>query len=148
MIDLRYFTQNEFRDSWAAMSTRLLVLLDSLRYQWGAGITISPVSGALARYNGPDDTSQHNVDRWGECRAADVFLDGMDSPSSANRAVEVAMRTGFTGVGIYPDWDPSPGVHVDVRQDHEPGDPALWGMLDSSKGQYMVSLEKALEAMR
>ena len=148
MIDLRYFSQSEFRESWDAMSLRLMFLLDSLRHQWGSSITISPVQGALARHNGPDDTSQHNADRWGECRAADVFLAGMECRNSANYAVGMAMRTGLTGIGIYPDWNPSPGMHVDVRQSAQPGEPSLWGMLDDGEGQYQVSLEQALERMK
>ena len=147
MIDLRYFTESEFRDSWDVMSLRLLFLLDSLRHQWGGSISISPVPGALGRHNGPDDTSQHNFDRWGEVRAADVFLAGMDCRNSANRALGLAMRTGFTGCGIYPDWQPSLGMHLDVRASQRPGEPALWGMVDDGDGQYQVSLETALERM-
>lgn len=147
-IDLRYFDPDEFREWWPHMSLRLLVLLDSLRHQWGAGITVSPVTGALGRHNGDSDPTQHNIDRWGEVRAADVFLSGMDCRSTANRAVGLAMRTGFTGCGVYPHWRPSPGMHLDVRTSAEPGEPALWGMVDDGQGQYQVSLEKALERMK
>jgi len=146
-IDLRYFTEPEFRDWWPHMSLRLLLLLDSLRHQWGDSITISPIKGALGRNNGEADSSQHNVDRWGEVRAADVFLSGMESRAAANRALGLASRAGLTGIGIYPNWDPSPGMHADVRVDEAPGDPALWGMVDDGDGQYQVSLEKALERM-
>lgn len=146
-IDLRHFSEDEFRDSWPHMSLRLLFLMDALRHQWGASITISPVTGALGRRNGASDPTQHNIDRWGEVRAADVFLAGMDCRNTANRAVGLAMRTGFTGIGIYPDWSPSPGMHLDVRITAEPGDPALWGMLDDGNGQYQVHLEDALERM-
>jgi len=147
MIDLRYFSKGEFRDWFDDMSLRLLFLLDSLRHQWGSSITISPVRGALGRHNGETDTSQHNFDKWGEVRAADVFLEGMNCKPTTNKALGLAMRTGFTGIGVYPDWQPQPGLHLDVRQSERPGEPALWGMLDDGDGQYQVSLEKALERM-
>lgn len=147
-IDLRHFRQAEFRDWWPYMSLRLLFLLDSLRHQWGSSITISPVTGALGRENGGDDPSQHNYEKWGEVRAADIFLSGMDCQNSANRAVGLTMRTGFTGIGIYPHWDPSPGMHVDVRLNARPGEPDLWGMLDDGNGgQYQVSFEEAMRNM-
>lgn len=148
MIDLRYFDRSEFRESWDVMSVRQLILMDSARHQWGASITISPVRGALARHNGPDDDSQHNVDRWGECRAADQFFEGMTDKPSANRVIGILIRAGFTGIGLYPDWKPQPGIHSDCRQPAKPGEPALWGMIDDGNGQYQVSLERALERMK
>lgn len=146
-LDLRYFSPDEFRDWFTSMSPRLLFLQDSLRHQLGAAITVSPHPRALGRENGPDDTSQHNIDRWGEVRANDVFVDGVTCRNTANRVIGVAMRTGFTGIGFYPDWDPSPGFHFDVRVSERPGEPALWGMVDDGEGQYQVSLETALERM-
>ena len=146
-IDLRYFSQAEFRDSWDVMSVRQLILMDSARHQWGKKITVSPVLGALARFNGPDDQSQHNVDMWGECRACDVFFEGMINTRAANQVIRILACTGFTGAGLYPDWNPQPGIHADCRQSVEPGEPAFWGMIDDGDGQYEVSLEKALERM-
>lgn len=146
IIDLRYFTPTEFRDWWPHMSLRLLVLMDSGRHQWGDQWEISPVEGALGRHRG-DALTQHNIDRWDEVRAADFFMHGMDTRVKARHAVDLMVRTGFTGIGVYPDWDPMPGVHGDVRQDRDPGDPAIWGMIDDGQGQYQVSLEHALERM-
>lgn len=146
-IDLRYFSLDEFRDWKGRMSYRLLVLEDTLRHMWGAAITVSPVEGALGRHKGQSNTSQHNYDRWGEVRAMDQFLEGMDTRAEAERAVDLMTDIGFTGIGVYPHWHPKPGIHGDVRADEAPGDPALWGMLDDGDGQYQVSIEEALEAM-
>ncbi len=147
-LDLRYFDPDEFRDWFPSMSPRLLMLQDSLRHQLGRKIKVSPHPLALGRNNGEDDPSQHNIDRWGEVRANDVFVDDVTCRNTVNRVIGVAIRTGFTGIGFYPDWDPQPGFHFDVRTSARPGEPALWGMVDDGEGQYQVSLEKALERMK
>ncbi len=55
---------------------------------------------------------------------------------------------GFTGIGVYPHWDPYPGIHGDVRVDRAPGTPAVWGMLNNDRGkQYQVTLNEALREM-
>lgn len=147
MIDLRYFRDDEFRGWFADCSVRLLVLLDSFRHQWGRPVTISPVNGAIGRRMNRAET-QHNIERWGEVRALDIFAEGLTTRGDMERAVGLAMRTGFTGIGVYPDWQPHPGLHLDVRTSEAPGDPALWGGLDDGEGQYYVGYETALERMR
>ena len=125
---LRYFQPSEFREWWPLMSTELLNKLDEFRHRLGVPVTISPASGALGRKLGAS-TSQHNVDLWGEVRAVDVMFNGV----SLERAYEVAKQVGFTGIGAYPDWQPSPGLHLDVRQ----APLALWsGIKEGGKQVY------------
>lgn len=157
MIDLRYFAPDEFRNWWGQMSPRLLVLLDVLRYSWGQPIIVSPAEGALGRHDAGE--SQHNIDQWGEVRAADVMPDGIGRASQVRQCVEDARVLGFTGIGVYPHWSPSPGLHLDVRESRDLGDPATWGALSVDRatqgqrqrgsergGQVYLSLDEAVAA--
>lgn len=134
---LVYFDRAEFtvadEDWWPRMSPRLLVLLDVFRHALGEAVLISPAEGSLGRRRGPSDSSQHNVDRWGEVRAADVMIRNMRRADQARRAAELAQSRGFTGIGVYPHWRPHPGLHVDVREDRMPGDSSTWGALALNK---------------
>jgi len=123
-VTLQHFSPSEFRQWWPHMSADLLRKLDRFRAEWGAPVRISPVEGGIGRHLGPDDTSQHNLDRWGEVRAVDVFPmvpDGaggygyIHTRADRERAYQVARAVGFTGVGLYTDTTPGDMLHVDVR---------------------------------
>ena len=73
---MKYFRPTEFREWWELMSIDLLEVLDDFRDIWGAPVMISPHADALGRHGGRDDLSQHNVDKWGEVRAADLDRGG------------------------------------------------------------------------
>lgn len=143
MTQLRHFRPQEFGEWWPRMSVRLLEVLDEFRAIWGAPVTISPVEGALGRHMGPDAASQHNVDRWREVRAADVFPHGMVTRADAERAFRCAVAAGATGFGSYPHWQPQPGVHIDVRQDRQRGAPATWGFVRHDGRKRQVALTQA-----
>lgn len=143
---LRYFHPDEFGEWLPFMSVRLLVMLDVLRHMWGQPIRVSPAKGALGRRLG-ERASQHNVDRWKEVRAIDVMPQGIDSEDQAHVFYMLALDIGFTGVGFYPDWRPSPGFHLDVREDRKPGDAATWGGVATPAGQHYVSVNDAMERM-
>ena len=133
---LRYFQPAEFGEWWPYMAPDLLTKLDEFRARLGVPVMISPAQGALGRHAGAS-LSQHNVDMWGEVRAADVMPLGV----SLARAYEVARAVGFSGIGLYPDWRPHPGLHLDVR----PGPLALWsGMLDDEGRQVYRGIGEAL----
>ena len=154
--DLRFFKPQEFvrpadangqPEAWSArMQPRLLVLLDTFRFMWGKAVDVSPAPGALGRYWGQSD-SQHNIAKWGEVRAVDVMTEGLKTADDFQRAIDLARSIGFTGVGIYPDWSPSPGLHLDVRVDREPGDPALWGALSIAGKQHYFGVAHVLAAV-
>jgi len=171
--DLRFFQPDEFTRggspgggsdghpvAWAdlgLMSPRLLVLLDLFRWRLlteglAHGVEVSPASGAVGRRLGPDASSQHNVDRWGEVRAIDVLprwgaQDHRQATETLHKAMEVGVECGFTGVGVYPHWRPRPGLHVDVRQDRQPGDPATWGAVLKDGRQFYVGVDEALASV-
>ena len=145
-IQLNHFVADEFREWWPQMSVRLLVTLDLFRWQWGDIVTPSPVEGGIGRSD--DSESQHNVDQWGEVRAIDAFPRKMVTRDDCELAIEIADNLGFTGIGIYPETDPSPMIHLDVRVNRYPGDPAKWGALrNQSNGWDYVAMQKALETM-
>lgn len=123
-VTARYFQPREFGDWSEHVSAKLLACLDAFRELWGAPVVISPVPGAVGRRD--DSQSQHNVNRWGEVRAVDCFPRAMATIRDMREAVDIARTVGITGIGVYPDWRPQPGLHLDVRASRDEGDPALW----------------------
>ena len=136
---LHFFSKDEFGKSWDVMSPVLLTRLDVLRGLWGRAIRITPVEGGLARYD--HSTSQHNVTEWGECRAVDIFPQGLTRLGSVQLFADLAQKCGFTGIGIYADTKPSVMFHLDVRTGIEFDKPMKWSRVD---GQYSHSFDAAL----
>ena len=130
---MKYFRPSEFREWWELMSIDLLEVLDDFRDIWGAPVMISPHADALGRHGGRDDLSQHNVDKWGEVRAADIFPMGIGDEGFI-RAYDAAKRAGASGIGFYPGTTPGPMMHLDVRKDRTPDSPATWSRI---KGKYL-----------
>lgn len=139
---LKYFKASEFGVWLPFMSNELLLKLDEFREQWGAPVEISGAVGGIGRKS-LDSHSQHNVLKWGEVRAIDLFpkveiADGIygyiDNGEDLRRAQQIAVQVGFTGIGVYTDTQPGYMLHVDVREDREFGDVALWSRID---GDYL-----------
>ena len=63
---------------------------------------------------------------------------GIVTSAERQRAYEVAKKVGFTGIGLYTDTRPSNMVHLDVRADRRPGDPAKWSRV---AGDYRAITE-------
>jgi hypothetical protein len=133
---LTYFKASEFGIWWPLMNADLLLKLDAFRERWGAPVVISSAQGALGRHAGGDNSSQHNVDKWGEVKAVDVFpmvSDGeggyryMSTASERQRAYDVALAVGFNGIGLYTDTKPGDMLHVDVR---DAAQVALWSRVE------------------
>lgn len=130
------------------MDHRLLVLLDLLRYRLNSKILISGHDHALGRQLGPDNLSQHNIDRWGNVRAVDVLLPRVRTQDDAYRLYDLVRECGFTGFGFAPFWRPHAGAHLDVRHERRPEQMATWGYVLNAQGkQVIVPLEDAIEAM-
>lgn len=151
MIKLYYFADTEFvrggRNWFTLMDPRLLVLLDVFRFRWGRPVEISGHPDALGRVLGPTELSDHNLSRHGAVLAADVLPEGCSSRSDLQRAMALAVEIGFTSIGIYPDWHPSPGLHLGVRHERRPGDPAVWGAVHTPQGQKYVTVADALDRL-
>lgn len=110
--DLRYFKPSEFREWGPLMHHDMLMRLDEFRHLWGAPVMVSPVSGALGRND--DSGSYHNIKRHGFVMAIDVMIPTMVNRSDRVAAVELAELCGFGGIGLYPDWTPHSGLHLDI----------------------------------
>jgi len=145
---MKYFDKSEFGDSWPVMSQDLMEKLDEWRGLLGFPVFISPAQGALSRYLGSEKTSQHNVDKWGECRAADVMSKHFDTVDDMRRGYECAKKVGFTGIGASMIWRPHSGFHLDVRQDRQPGNPAKWGYARIDGIQKTVGIDVVLGGVR
>ena len=146
---LQYFVPAEFvvagHDWWDAMHPDVLLALDRYRAALRSEVRINKVKGALGRHAGLMSKSQHNVDRWGHVMAVDCHAPRVSLFEQYRVAFELDM---FHGIGIYPDWLPYPGVHVDVRHGYNSKNPAQWGALRQSDGkQVYVGLRGCLEYM-
>ena len=134
---MTHFTPEEFRGFYDKMDERLLHILDQFRSHWGAPVIISPAEGAIGRTYGK---GFHNYARHGKIMAIDVMPRGFNGPDDFRRAVAILTELGALGIGIYPDWKPSPGLHIDVgdRSNRSIGNPATWSAFsDGPNGKQM-----------
>lgn len=108
------------------MNKGLLLKLDAFREVWGFPVEVSKAPGGIGRHGGEHDASQHNIDKWGEVRAVDIFPkvpDGkggyryIKTGAELKRAHQLALQVGMQGVGSYTDTMPGYMLHVDNRQD-------------------------------
>lgn len=155
-LKLRHFTPDEFGPYWPMMDQQLLVMIDEFRQRLGYRVDISPAPGAIGRpvigqeANPEEQNSStwHNYFKHGAVMAIDLMPvpPAGATPYERERWLKIAREVGFTGIGIYPDWKPRPGIHVDVRTDRQPGAPALWaGVRDPQTGkQIYTGIEQGL----
>lgn len=129
-----FFVEEEFRGYANQLNPVLLQKLDEFAHNWGGSVIVSPAAGAIIR---DDPTSQHHRFLG---NAIDVMLPDMVTKADANRAINVAKNVGFTGIGIYPDWLPYAGMHLDVRE----GSRATWGGVDVDGSQEYIAINKAV----
>lgn len=140
---LTYFTESEFERneySWLdKCHPKLIYLLDAYRRMWKAPVQISPHPKAIGRYKGD---SYHNVDQHGWVMALDLMPHAMYDQRQVIEVSRIASNLGFGGFGLYPDWQPSPGIHIDIR----PRDNKIvkWGGIDIKGDQHYVTFHEAL----
>ena len=151
-LEIRHFAPWELQGWWNRTSPRLLLVTDIFRFRWRAPVDVSRHHRAIGRNDGPDVSSRHNIDYWGQVLAIDLQPRGMVTRADARRAVQLAIECGATGIAVYPHWASGPGLHLDVRKDRDMGDPARWGMVNRTDprtgrvSQVEVSMADALEA--
>ncbi len=106
---LRHFKPSEF-DNYEKMDNKTLLSLDALREAWGRPITVtSDYRGTSTNDNvGGKKDSQHLAGR-----AVDIVPSGI-TPSNIRSFYDLAVRSGFTGIGIYTNFG-SPVFHLDTR---------------------------------
>ena len=114
---VRHFKPSEFihpidGDMLQWLSPSIVYGLDDVREVLGGRIRISPASGSMARFDG-NPNSQHFTSNDRQCRAIDV----MPIDNTIVELYEAAKRVpAIKGIGLYPDWKPRPGVHLDTRE--------------------------------
>jgi CheY-like chemotaxis protein len=135
--DLSNFTPAEFGVWWPLMDSDLLQKVDQFRDNLQAPVIISPAAGSLGRISGKTKESQHYPQPF--VMAMDVML----PESTLQAGYEAARRVGFHGIGVYPDWKPHHGMHLDMRKNRTAESPALWSGLKTASGQQYAGIEQA-----
>lgn len=110
---MKYFVKSEFYGNYENIDPRLLVALDIYRELLQKPVYISPTEGAIVRQD--NSNSQHNILRYKQSRAIDIFPAGepWDSFICALQIPEIK------GIGLYPYWSYQTfkfGMHLDVRE--------------------------------
>lgn len=142
-----YFNEIEFHGWYDLMDPMQLELLNKFRHAWGGPVLVSPLSAGVGRRMGPDAKSFHNVDRYGVVKATDIMPSNFKTKEDFKRGFEIAKDVGFLGIGIYPDWNPSAGMHVDVgrRAGRFQGNPAKWSAFKVNGVQTYFPIDKAFQ---
>lgn len=139
----KYFKETEFQGWYDLLDKNLLPMLDAFREKWGKPVRISPAPGAVGRRASKTEKSLHNVNLWGKVRAVDILPTGMKTKEDFKKAFDIAKEVGFTGIGVYPDWVPQPGLHVDNRPGIAKGNPAKWSAFRINGQQVYFPVDKA-----
>jgi len=148
---LKYFKPSEFGGWFPFVANSTLLKLDKLRSLHGAQIQISKSPGGIARIiPGGDDNynSDHNiVKNLGVTHALDIYS---KVPITAGYSNTISYRpmtkyelyqfyilaeeAGFTGIGVYPDWN-NPGLHVS-----DGSDTGRWAGINKDGKQVYIGL--------
>lgn len=136
---LKHFKPEEFGVSLPFLAVDLLKKVDLFREYLGFPVTVSGAEGAGIRFG--DGEGQHYLGR-----ALDVIL---DSRANIRDAIEAAKKAGFTGIGIYPDSGGIVGrwrMHLDIRADRTPTDPATWAAVPQEDGpRIQIAMQAGLQ---
>ncbi len=139
-VKLDYFRPSEFGVWWPFIDGDLLLGLDAFRYALGVPVKISPVAGAIGRTSKDYKTSQHYFLSGGKVRAIDVMIpQGVNLETAYNVARSIGI---FSGIGVYPDWLPTHGLHLDTRENKTPDNPATWSGIKTASGQKYFELQR------
>lgn len=140
---MKYFKPSEFQGFFPRLHPDLVLYLDLFREAWGAPVSVSPAVGAVGRTTG---SGYHNYVLHGCVMAVDVMPDFSDGRTLKEAYYCAKGLEKFSGIGAYPDWKPRPGLHLDVRPDRSPLNPATWAGVKNDKGkQVYVGVLEAFE---
>jgi len=120
---LKNFSPKEFGIWWPFMDDELLKKLDQFRTALGEPVIISPITGSIGRLKAAISDSQHIIGPDLTIRSVDVMVPksrfGVKYSRGGDelkKAFDLALQTGFRGVGVYKDWQPYAGMHLDTRK--------------------------------
>ena len=150
---MRHFKPAEFQGYYDRYDPELLAFLDEYRDRRKASVRVSPAPGATGRTYG---SGFHNVAIWGSVKAIDIMPSGMDTEADMRREVELLKQIksdlgiAHIGIGIYPAWSPSPGIHLDVGNRGKASGIATWSGLPTGKdgGQEYKGIEEGFTYAR
>ncbi len=140
------FAESEFTDeingnrqsALPFMDSRIPIMLQKLRNRIGR-IRISPAPGAIVRFR---PGSRHDITGGRLSDAIDVMpLDATlaELYAAAQELPEVG------GVGLYPDWEPMPGAHIDLRPRKADGSLYTWSGFKLADGRQVYrGIDEAL----
>lgn len=130
---VRYFRPAEFQGYADYLDPLLVYALDEFRHRLGSRVMISPAPGAIVREEG-NPNSQHYVGSFDAPIRKGTAIDVMPLDATLQEAYDVARSIEeFGGIGVYPDWKPMPGLHLDTRP-KKSGHVATWMGLRMSDG--------------
>lgn len=137
-LNLEYYKPSDFGVWFPFMDKKLLIGIDELSRAVGAKMEVSPAPGAVGRTG---TTSQHNLGIDFKVRALDLLIP--EGESLERVYIEAKNLHMFSGIGLYPDWQPRPGVHLDTRIDRTPSAPAQWSGIKVAGVQKYFGIDEA-----
>lgn len=142
---MKYFKKSDFRGWYDKMDPELLEVMERFAESVGKKMFISPANGAIGRRLSPPNKSFHNVSHWGMVKAIDIMIEGLETGDDYRRVFEAAKEAGALGIGVYPDWRPVSGVHLDMgeRKGRGPGNPAKWSAFRVNGRQKYFAVDKS-----
>lgn len=144
VVGLKYFSLSDFRGEWPFLAVDLMQRADMFAMEVskrGSRVVVSPVPGAMLRWDKEGEGEGKTEHRYG--RAIDVMIDG---PTTLAECRDIAKEVGFSGIGVYPDWRPCKGCHLDIRPGRALGNPATWAGIKQDGKQVYVAIERGFYA--
>lgn len=133
------FSETEFQGQLHLLDAQVVFMLVKLRAKIGR-IKISPAHGAIARTTGSKTTMHYadlSIDKLS--LAIDIMPLDVDL-KTAYEAAKTIREIG--GIGLYPDWQPMAGLHLDLRK--KTNGLALWAGLKINGKQVYRGINEAL----
>lgn len=119
------FSPDEFGGALQHLDAGVVYALQKLRDKIGR-IMISPADGAVFRFR---TGSMHDASGGKLSKAIDI----MPMEASLNQLYFAIQNIPeFGGVGLYPNWSPRAGAHVDIRVRKDSGALYQWAQVDDS----------------
>ncbi|MEW8346757.1 MAG: hypothetical protein AB2687_00470 [Candidatus Thiodiazotropha taylori] len=126
----RYLGRETLGQCFDKMDTAFLIKVDRFMEESKGEWMVSPAPGATCRDYGSETSRHYAVGRLAD--AIDIMLISGDLEENYRIALER-----FGGVGVYPDWQPYPGLHIDGR----PG-AATWAGIKDGGVQVYVPVDE------
>jgi len=133
------FSESEFQGQLHLLDANVIFVLQKLRSKIGR-IQVSPAYGAIARTDG-SKTTMHYANL--KDNVLSLAIDIMPIDADLKTAYKAAKEIKEIGaVGVYPDWKPRAGLHIDLRDRKANSSIAEWSGLATAQGQIYRSVNE------